>query len=525
MAVQLQFCVRHWMENVIHPHTSILKRGLRVSLVLMLGLSSQGYASEPLAQQYLRDSRQLEQQHQFYDSARYAYAAAQEDPSVQSQAYAQMALGLIQAGLPHAGSYFFLRTLQVGDSTAIRAVLTQTQNLLEVVGPDLLRKYLIRHTQYADYDLENRSAYLYALAKDALLNQDPGRAVQYVDGMTQNSLSWPFALFLRGAAHSILGKNEEALRDFQNCVLSSSRVSQKSLRYDLRDRCLAGRARTFYQMEQFEQADLAYGQVQKRSNLWPDLLFEQAWNSFAREEYNRALGKLVSYKSPALSFVFNPEIDVLRAQSFLALCLYSDVNQGVNEFNARYAQVGEQVKAFVEKNADHLNVFYEFGKSALRAPLSTQNQMHQFSFRFIRSPYFQNLVAAESQMRSEKNLILRLDQKKSVDRSGFAGFLNEVLQWRLSSVELLGGAFVKNSLMDYHADLIDSFEKMSFIQLEMLKRSKQKVLSQSLESQERQRGQRVPERLDYQYRWGFNGEFWDDELGDYVFGLESECQN
>jgi hypothetical protein len=40
---------------------------------------------------------------------------------------------------------------------------------------------------------------------------------------------------------------------------------------------------------------------------------------------------------------------------------------------------------------------------------------------------------------------------------------------------------------------------------------------------ERTRGNRTPERRDDQYLWSFNGEFWNDEIGDYVFALDSEC--
>jgi hypothetical protein len=40
---------------------------------------------------------------------------------------------------------------------------------------------------------------------------------------------------------------------------------------------------------------------------------------------------------------------------------------------------------------------------------------------------------------------------------------------------------------------------------------------------ERARGNRIPERRDDQTLWSFNGEFWNDEIGDYVFALESEC--
>ena len=136
---------------------------------------------------------------------------------------------------------------------------------------------------------------------------------------------------------------------------------------DLAARCQAGVARTLYQLEKFDAADRAYDQIQKVSLVWPDILFEQGWNAFARQEYNRTLGKLVSYKSPALSFMFNPEIDVLRAQSFLALCLYDDANNVINEFNTRYSGIGVQVKQFVEGHARDLPAFYDVRPEARSA--------------------------------------------------------------------------------------------------------------------------------------------------------------
>jgi hypothetical protein len=91
---------------------------------------------------------------------------------------------------------------------------------------------------------------------------------------------------------------------------------------------------------------------------------------------------------------------------------------------------------------------------------------------------------------------------------------------------MLGGAFVKNSLMDYHAQLIADFDKMAFIKLEMLKQAKDALIYKNVQSKngKRERGDVEPSRRDYQYYWSFNGEFWNDELGDYVFGLESQCR-
>jgi tetratricopeptide (TPR) repeat protein len=498
--------------------------------------------STPTAQQLLHDARQLYGTGQYFKAARYAFAAEETDPEVSADADAQITLSLVRANLDQSATYFFIRTLQSGNKAAIRRVLTETQELLVHVGGDLLRKYLIRHTGYEDYDALNRSAYLYSLGKDALLSGRDEQAVGYFSGISKDSPLWPFALQLRGSAQAILGRNTQAIEDFQQCQSrsgdSAGDLAEGSLKRkqaereaeDLKARCRAGEARTLYQMERFDDADQAYDHISKVSLVWPDILFEQAWNSFGRREYNRTLGKLVSYKSPALSFVFNTEADVLRAQAFLALCLFDDANNVINEFNKKYLGVGEKVKELVEGNSGDPYAFYQFGREALRNPLYTRNETYRMANRFIRGPYFQNLVASEHEVSAEAAAIHRFASMQSgTDRTpghGFPGFLDQVLNWRLKSIRMLGGAFVKNSLMDYHAQLISDFDKMAFIKLEMLKQAKDKLLykNSSQKGSGRARGNVEPSRRDYQYYWTFNGEFWNDELGDYVFGLESECR-
>ncbi|MBI3534863.1 MAG: hypothetical protein HY072_05180 [Deltaproteobacteria bacterium] len=296
---------------------------------------------------------------------------------------------------------------------------------------------------------------------------------------------------------------------------------------DLQGRCLAGRARTYYQMGNFIKADQTYEQINKKSMVWPDILFEEAWNSFGKEEYNRTLGKLASYKSPLLSFVFNSETDVLRAQAYLALCLYGDANEVINEFHTKYSTLGEEIKRYVESNSNNLGEFYQLGKSAFRDSLYTKNAFYQLINRFVRGPYFQNLIDAERQIQQEKVVILQFSQMQTgVSQEpgyGFTGFLNLVLNWRIRSLQLIGGVFVKNSLIDYHTSLISDFDKIAFIKLEMLSRAKHKLIFKKPSVAERSRGNIIPSRRDDQYYWSFNGEFWLDELGDYVFGLESEC--
>lgn len=80
-----------------------------------------------------------------------------------------------------------------------------TEDLLLRVGPDLIRRYLIKHTKYADYDARDRSAFLYVLGKHALLIGKESLAASYFDAMEETSALWPYALQLRGTAKAIAG--------------------------------------------------------------------------------------------------------------------------------------------------------------------------------------------------------------------------------------------------------------------------------------------------------------------------------
>lgn len=489
----------------------------------------------------LNDARNFADQGLYFRSAQSAFEAA-GDPSRSGEAYSIAASSLFRAGLYHASTYFFIKTLQSGDRAAIRRVLVYTEDLVLRVGPDLIRRYLIRHTKYQDYDARNRSAFLYVLGKHALLIGKESLATGYFDAMEETSALWPYALQLRGSAHAITGDIQGALRDFRLCQKESATFperlertvagmpeawskNQKEQAWDLQNRCIAGEARTLYQAENFDEADRVYDRIPKASYVWTDILFEQAWSSFSKQEYNRTLGKLVSYKSPQLQFVFNSEVEVLRAQTYLALCLYGDADKTIREFYSNYTRVAEDVKHYVEADAANLKAFYENGKAAARDSLHTAKPLYRLMNRFVRAPYFRSLVESESLLQRE---LAGIRSFSGTDQKGFSGFLNLVLGWRLKTIQQLGGSFVRNGLMDYHSILISDFDKMSFLRLELLNQAKNQLLAESQRNQMwapagRTRGNIEPKRRDDQYFWSFNGEFWIDEIGDYVFGLESQC--
>lgn len=457
------------------------------------------------------------------------------ESSYRTAALGRVAENLIKAKLPNAATYFYIKTLQSGDRTAIRRVLNYLPEMLDAVGIDLLRKYIIHNTSEADYDSDTRNHFYYFSGKEDLLKDNPSRALQALQRVSSGSGILARAAYLRGVAQAMLGQPQNAVSSFRSCqrMAGSSRSQVRGLSKeseDLEARCTASLARTYYQMGNFEEAEEVYEEIPKASFVWTDILFEQAWNAYAKKDFNRALGKLVTYRSPSLNFVFNPEVDTLRAQSFLGLCLYDDVNQSVNEFNRKYSGVGGRIKNFLLSNDRNFSSFYGAAKKIYHTKLHTDDMFYKAMNRFIRGPYFASLLANERATRREVQRIYSLAQRETPRQgfqTGFGGFITKVVQWRLRTIHLLGGVFVRNALYDQYQDLLVNLDKMSFIKLEMLNQTKYKIEKKLSMSRDEEgvlkRGNASIDRKDHQYLWSFNGEFWIDELGDYVFALDSAC--
>jgi hypothetical protein len=104
---------------------------------------------------------------------------------------------------------------------------------------------------------------------------------------------------------------------------------------------------------------------------------------------------------------------------------------------------------------------------------------------------------------------------------------NEILERNVKTVvdeyRSTIGAFVRAGLLSKYAELYSAFQGMSYIKLEVLAQRKERLYQTDVDQSGKRGDVKYIERNDKQYFWTFNGEFWADELGDYVFALGSEC--
>src|SRR5690606_21649450 len=208
----------------------------------------------------------------------------------------------------------------------------------------------------------------------------------------------PFALHLEAATLALQGKSSQAVENYRECVrISNAQTSRTKETNRLRqleinrDNCLVGIARSLFADKKFEAANLAYLDLDKRSHVWPEILFEEAWNSFYMGDYNRTLGKLVTYRAPIMSFTFNPEVEVLKALTYMELCLWNDANKAVEDFYSTYEKDTSGLINQLRTYGKDYKKFYMLAKGSLENQSSGNKLLDRLLSGLSRDPAYREL--------------------------------------------------------------------------------------------------------------------------------------
>lgn len=363
----------------------------------------------------------------------------------------------------------------------------------------------------------------YLIAKKYLRLNKATRAIGYASKINPNHPVYPFAANLLAVAYSMNGNQRASISNFKDCERASDRRAKKvknsrEKRQLLinRDYCVMGIARAQFTKKDYKDADLKYLDIPKSSYVWPEVLFEEAWNSYYLKNYNRTLGKLVSYKAPVFDYIFNPEIDVLNALTYLKLCLYGDAKKISDDFYAQYMKPARSMRLFLKRKGKNYKYFYRLMMDYETTKRSNSRLMSRMLKSLKRDGSYYDLKSGLLSIAKEMQKIKT--KRRSRFRSEVMGVLKEVLKTQRNLV----GSYVRNGLVSKYADLYRAFQGMSYIKLEVLAQRKARLYN--FDDKKRSRGDiKYIERNEKQYFWDFNGEFWADELGDYVFALGSEC--
>lgn len=378
-----------------------------------------------------------------------------------------------------------------------------------------------------DMLLKSRSPYIkYVLGKKYFREGKFDSAIRTLEsGIPEDHQIRPFALMVRGNIFSINRKHMEAVLTYNECIKSSNRAignaasAEEKFQLEVnRDYCIIGIPRSEFAVNKYDLANSHYMDLPKESPVWPEILFEEAWTSFYLRDYNRTLGKLVTYKAPLFEHIFNPEIDILTALTYMELCLWEDSSKVVEGFYSEYQDSARNLNALVNNIGNNNRDYYLLAKSRHDGIIQRDPLLNRILTSTVRDPSYLEQYNTFMKGQSEVDLVNQLP------RSSFKELLISNLKDSLMLQRDLIGSYVRKNLVRYIKEIEKSLENMSYVKLEILDRKKTEIMDMNYDGTRKRGDIQYLKRNDKQYFWTFNGEFWADELGDYVFALRSECR-
>ena len=327
---------------------------------------------------------------------------------------------------------------------------------------------------------------------------------QYLDTVRKSGPLYPHAQYILGTIAVTEKSFNQAEVHFKNCFKESEKwqsdydgpiIVNKQFKM-LNELCAVGLARSKYSNGKLNDSEQKFMELDKRSRIWPSILMDEAWLHFYLGNYNRTLGKIVTYNAPQLKFSAPSDFSPLAAYAYLKLCLYDDVLKITEKY---YEDTMMQIKELNAIKLSPTQLDSEMGKSLKKHP----------SLFF----YQESLKLAEIE-NTKINRDTKLDHRKVLidNLQDFEEFQNKIISRQIKKI-------AEKRIFD----LRQTLENLSYLKLEVLGKKKE-----SLYRGEEWNGVRGDikylKRNSKQYFWDFTGEFWADELGDYVFALASECK-
>lgn len=274
-------------------------------------------------------------------------------------------------------------------------------------------------------------------------------------------------------------------------------------------------ARAYYAAGNYTQSIGAYARVERSSEVWLDAQFERAWAHFRGNDTNGALALLFSHQSPFFEDHLDPEADLLRAYSLFVMCKFPDASEEIDAFQERWEPLKQEFSAISMSPAEAF--------ADVRAFL--QDQPSQIPASLIRDLRYEDRIAEA--IRSTDAAAEQLARAESLGGSLGQLATRIITEQRDTRISIEGQRILARvrQATDQLASMLTNIEitriDLLSLETEMYQRAAATGVldygdhvGQLRDMRKRRKGWRV---------WPWQGEYWADEVGWYVFTARPDC--
>jgi tetratricopeptide (TPR) repeat protein len=467
-------------------------------------------------------------------------------------------LNLYQASLE-----FFVRVVKAGRQHRYYKATCKWLYYLsrKIPGDDILLEKIASYRPEECMEFQSEVSFLrgqhfYKLGQleDAL--NDLGR-------VSRDNVLYLKATFLKGVTYSRLNNIKEALKSFAQILryavdsynginnaadaafaqmqraqgggeqeqMSTSRlietISQGDYKRDVKyfsQLAVLNMARLLYEQNSNLKAVRYYDYIPIEGFFWLEALFESSWALFrmGEQHHEKALGRLHTLSSPFFAEEYTPEAPILRAVILYSRCEYDKSLEAVASFREVYEPLLNELNGYVEDFSDPKQL-YDFLRR-IQADPSSAKRVSQILNALFEDRELKRINAHISELEREINVIKRA--RSSWATSDLANYVLQTIQFTRDTSFDRAGEMAKRRLERVVDELRDLRSKADAIDIEIATagRSDTELSLSGVEVQrtlEAERKKRTPD-AEHVY-WPFEGEYWRDELGYYLYSIKSKC--
>lgn len=430
-----------------------------------------------------------------------------------------LARALYNQGILSGATTPLLEVLLAGaDRPHFVAAFAMLRDLTREIGyrPPILEE--LTQLYIGDLSPEFQASFNYYMGKFFFDYNRSELAIEYLQKVPAKSADYPEALYIMGIARLDPAVNDiaGALYNFQNAIESAEAEPEGTS--EILQLGYLALARTWYELGLYDVALFYYQKIPKNSSRNAQATFETTWTYFLKNDYKRALGSFHTLNSPYYSKWYYPDLYVLEATVYLNLCKFNQSQIALAQFQKEFMDLQPRLADFLEKNTEpqqYWNAMMNLGKKNQELP-----------------PIFGNAVLDTLEFYNIYRVVKNLRQEKAALQSNVAAlgeFGQEVLDRvdeQLNTKIEEGGILVQQKLSGLDKELTDWDLKATQISFEIDSEAKRQLEAQLLnqdKTQEAATGTTFLVVADDWQSWGFEGEYWIDEVPNYRSSLRTEC--
>jgi len=345
---------------------------------------------------------------------------------------------------------------------------------------------------------------------------------------------YPRAKYLEGLAYFREDKLETALEVMKDVVKETRTgegpmTAERKQMQALRELAFMQLARTHYGAKQNRAAIFYYDKVERGGVQWLEALFEASWAHYRIGQYEQALGNLITLSSPFFRDEYFPEALILKAVVYFENCRYREALTIIEDFEAIYGPVEDELVALIGKNmeaAQYFDVFDDVRKKNKEG--KKLNGKDEILERIL------NLALTDKDLKKTVDSIGELEAEMdhfgskgdSFKYSNMTKQLIEKLKNQRQELVSKAGLMAKAKLEFEQGELRELRARGLRIKFETNAKEKE-FLEEMLQAGGKQSvvkpyKYRTSVGDDYLY-WPYVGEYWRDELGTYQYTLTKGC--